>query len=890
MRFWSSIAGVVVGAIVDGGTGACFGFFIGLLAGILTRQQNMIRTLNKEMRSIRANFIENRGEMAEAATPTSQDSKVQVPENEETTTESAPETKPAMVKSSPTIGSPIPSVTSVKPSLADKVLAYAKHFLMTGNAVAKVGIIILFLGVGFLLKYAADQNVWSIEYRLIGVIMVGIVMFVFGWRLRRKNVTYALILQGGAMGLLYLTVFSAAKLYGVLPLSLTFFIMFALVVLSCWFAVMQNACSLAVIATIGGFLAPILTSDDSGNHLALFSYYALLNTGILGIAWYKAWRILNWFGFLFTFVIASLWGYTGYQPEHFATTEPFLILFFLFYVAMTILFAYRQPPELKGLVDGSLVFGVPLVGFTLQSVLVSDFEYGQAISALTIAALYLTLAKVLWSKRVAGMRMLVEAYLALGIIFASLTIPFALDNTWITIFWVIEGAGITWLGFRQQRLAARWFGLLLQAGGAIALVISPEYSDTGALPIFNSGYIGTLLISIAGLFTAYQFYRNRAQLLDWEKIFDLILLVWGLEWWIVAGYREIDDYVAAEYILNTGLLFVGISILAASLLGRYLRWHLLRNIAFLLLPTMLVYACIMFYQEPATNPLAYLGYIAWPFAFAAQYFLLYQSEKTWGRKILERWHAVTMWLYVFMVTWILAQALSTHVPGLANWNHLFWGLFPALAVFKLLYVRRYITWPIQYFKSAYLSQGLLPVIAYLATWIIVACFYEANPAPLPYLPILNPQDLVQLIAMYFILDWTKQLDDHTIPPMEEARPEVLKVVLAGIAFIWLNALVAQVVHFYWGVGYTLKALTDSSVFQTGITIVWTITAFGIMAFSSRIGQKQFWFVGTGLLALVVLKLFAIDLAELGTIPTIISFISVGLLMLLAGYATPMPRK
>ena len=90
--------------------------------------------------------------------------------------------------------------------------------------------------------------------------------------------------------------------------------------------------------------------------------------------------------------------------------------------------AHLQPPQLKALVDGSLVFGVPLVGFTLQSALVGDFEYGQALSALAITAVYIIFAKVLWNKQREGTRLLTESYLAQGVIFASFAIPFALDG------------------------------------------------------------------------------------------------------------------------------------------------------------------------------------------------------------------------------------------------------------------------------------------------------------------------------------------------------------------------------------------------------------------------------------------------------------------------------
>ena len=127
----------------------------------------------------------------------------------------------------------------------------------------------------------------------------------------------------------------------------------------------------------GGFLAPILTSTGQGSHVALFSYYALLNTGILAIAWYRAWRSLNLVGFLFTYAIGSIWGARFYQPEFFASVEPFLILSFVFYLAIPVLYATRQPTQLRGLVDGGLVFGNPIVFFTIQNQL--GIGFGLAI-------------------------------------------------------------------------------------------------------------------------------------------------------------------------------------------------------------------------------------------------------------------------------------------------------------------------------------------------------------------------------------------------------------------------------------------------------------------------------------------------------------------------------
>ena len=60
--------------------------------------------------------------------------------------------------------------------------------------------------------------------------------------------------------------------------------MIAIAVLSALLAIMQNALSLAVLGVSGGFLAPVLASTGGGSHVMLFTYYGVLNLGILAIA------------------------------------------------------------------------------------------------------------------------------------------------------------------------------------------------------------------------------------------------------------------------------------------------------------------------------------------------------------------------------------------------------------------------------------------------------------------------------------------------------------------------------------------------------------------------------------------------------------------------------
>ncbi|NAT40624.1 DUF2339 domain-containing protein, partial [Pseudomonas syringae pv. actinidifoliorum] len=168
-------------------------------------------------------------------------------------------------------------------------------------------------------------------------------------------------------------------------------------------ALNQNSLALACAGALGGFAAPILASTGQGSHVSLFSYFALLNAGIIAIAWFKAWRVLNLIGFFGTFGIGFAWGIRAYTPELFWSTEPFLILFFLMYLAIGLLFARHKlleltdaPPDASretllrwsarqgDYVDGTLLFGTPIVGFGLQYALVDHLEFGAAFSALAL--------------------------------------------------------------------------------------------------------------------------------------------------------------------------------------------------------------------------------------------------------------------------------------------------------------------------------------------------------------------------------------------------------------------------------------------------------------------------------------------------------------------------
>ncbi|EMH4532028.1 DUF2339 domain-containing protein [Morganella morganii] len=214
-----------------------------------------------------------------------------------------PEPEPEPVIAAAAIPFPADTAAAERKSPAANIL----EWLLNGNLPAKIGILLLFIGLSYLLKFSIENNILTPEVRLIGAAVLSVTLFVVGWCVRHKNRLYSLIVQGGSLGAFYITIFAAYKLYEFLPLVFALALMVVICLASVFFAVIQNAVSLAVLAVIGGYAAPVLLSTGSGNYIALFSYYLMLSVSILVMNYWQGWRVLNIAGFAFTFADGTAW-------------------------------------------------------------------------------------------------------------------------------------------------------------------------------------------------------------------------------------------------------------------------------------------------------------------------------------------------------------------------------------------------------------------------------------------------------------------------------------------------------------------------------------------------------------------------------------------------------
>jgi uncharacterized membrane protein len=118
--------------------------------------------------------------------------------------------------------------------------------------------------------------------------------------------------------------------------------------------------------------------------------------------------------------------------------------------------------------------------------------------------------------------------------------------------------------------------------------------------------------------------------------------------------------------------------------------------------------------------------------------------------------------------------------------------------------------------------------------------------------------------------------------------ELMRYTTVLIIFVALNVTVLRVLHHYYGYAWQFPNLLQQPVTQTTLAIVWTLFGMILAWRGNRTLSRNLWFAGAGLLGLVVLKLFVVDFASSGTLERVVSFISVGGLLLFIGYLAPMP--
>src|SRR5205814_4628011 len=198
-------------------------------------------------------------------------------------------------------------------------------------------------------------------------------------------------------------------------------------------------------------------------------------------------------------------------------------------------------------------------------------------------------------------------------------------------------------------------------------------------------------------------------------------------------------------------------------------------------------------------------------------------------------------------------------------------------------------WPLEVHRVAYIGVAAVGLALYLALWSVTTNVTLAgNPYPLPFAPLLNPLDLAEFFVLLVLLRFWLYLRSARLPDYALLPRRPVFIGLAILAFIWLNAALLRSLHHLAAVPFEIGPLLSSTLVETSISIFWTLIALTTMLLATRKNARIVWLTAAGLLGVVIAKLFLVDLSHVGTVERIISFVGVGLLMLIIGYFSPLP--
>ncbi|WP_230658798.1 DUF2339 domain-containing protein [Psychrobacter sp. I-STPA10] len=601
-------------------------------------------------------------------------------------------------------------------------------------------------------------------------------------------------------------------------------------------------------------------------------------------------------------------------------------------------------------IDIGLLFSVPLLTFGILSKLLTDIAHGLSISSMLMAVAYLLLGWIL-SRRRGCYALMTEGMLALGCGFLALTVPLALeniDNAWVTVVWSLQGLAMVWFSRRSLRAWSVLFGLILQIAGIWQLFarvdsVSPPLLSLSmsaiclliAMFILRTANTPTLITATLRNKQALQHYAKSLAISDdmarqwlssinqksiafqmvWNTpalvyIATFLSIAWGF--WVLI--LDLDRWLAL-WNISSGLLFILASLLSVTIawiINHYRSWAEIRFFAHALL---WVFYLALIIQLPVKYEFNYhwsnvdwllftvalLGWVvigqAWLKTFAHHQNLSRFDSASWLMAgIVVMYSMVNYWLPSEHAVVSMLEPLIVVVAGL--W---FTQPYRSQNPNQEHNQRRYLAW--FDWQRALLDTGYIFVPIVLCWMLIINWYYDGIVWDLPYIPVLNLFDITLLLGLgygfsvYYLNDMSTKnpVNNHlhtnkaTHNAVNTNTTGAFTLKLLGLLSFWvISSMLVRTLHTYADTPLWYAGAWDSELVQTGLTILWTLIALVATFVASRYLRRFWWFMGIGLLGVVVVKLVLVDLSQTGAIWRVVSFIGAGSLILLIGYVAPLP--
>lgn len=872
--------GAVVGAIVlQQSGGLLLGAVLGAVVDRLMRSRRTEQAFEARLRELERRLAE----MARSRTPDKASEAVLPPAQitEPTVAASVEPPIAAQPHTVPVARAPAPAQAT--PAFKDPVWTSPPRSwlnrLLSGNLLAKAGVVLLFFGAASGLKMAADFGLLPPAVRLLMAALAGALLIGFGHNRARQRdrQAFGFAVQGGGFALLYLSLYFAFSRYGYIGATPAF-AGFALLGMGCaLLAMRQDSPALAWLGLSGAFFAPALASSGGNQYLVLFGHFLLLDAFIVAISSRTAWRSLNLLGFFFTTLFGFAWALERYEVAFRSHIELFLLLFFLLYTLTPALLAYYRKPAGKAWLDGTLLFGVPAVAAVVQGALDYERDY-LALTAFLGGLYYLGLAAL---TRNSDNPVLPRAFVALAITCLTVAIPLAFGAAVTTVFWALEGAAVLAFGLQHNRRVAMVAGAAIQGLAALRLLDADALLNTPAL-FLNDFFPGALALSLAGGLSAWRLHRHGN-----SQPVQTLALGWAIAWWLLAGWNEAATQAASVQRAGLVLLWMTLGALTLEGIGTRMHWASGRYAATALWPAALL--ALLGATFSHGHPLASSMAGSLPLALAAAYWILRRQQAGALNEWLEPRHLALFWMLMLAAVFEAGWQADRLAPATPLWAPVAILAVLCVGLAALQQLQRRKLWPVAGLEPLYQLAAPAPLAAGLAVGLALLNIHFSGTwlngsGALAYLPILNPLDIISLLSLASLWRlWTTDAWTRRTGNLGLAT-------LSGLGLLWLTALWARIAHHYLGVEFTGTALQHSAIFQAGVSLLWTAAAIAAMLLGSRRHLRQTWYAGIALLGIVGAKLLFVDLGQASLAIRTATLLGMGGLILIAGYFAPVPPR
>ena len=425
--------------------------------------------------------------------------------------------------------------------------------LIGGTWLNRIGIVAFIFGLGFFLKYSFDNNWIGPGGRIVIGIIAGLCLLVGGEIGQRKKYrVFAQGLTGGGIAALYFSIFAAFGFYHLIGQLPAFGVMIMITMTAVLLAVRYNSFAIAMLGIIGGFLTPFFLSTDKPNEIGLFSYIALLDCGILALAYFKKWRSINIVSFVFTLIIIGIWVVSPYSSEQVWTNQAFYTLFFAIFACLSIFYNMVHRTHTKN--DDLILITANAVAFFLLSYGNLDPYYGRFMGFLSfiMAVIYFIMGYLAWVRNRED-RFLVLSLWGISVVFLTITMPLQLDGRWITVAWAAEAATLLWVGVHNNSKYSRRAAL-----GVMAIALFRLTDDAGVFlyswylsppkpfwPVFNLYMLPFAACAVSLFVMAWLYGRSREKVAAGETELRFWLMAAGTG--VAAAYFSLEVIYFTEH-------------------------------------------------------------------------------------------------------------------------------------------------------------------------------------------------------------------------------------------------------------------------------------------------------------------------------------------------------